>query len=93
MIALARSALALSAAAVAGFLVLQALTPMYAFLGSGIADTIFAVGYLAYSVVGALVVQQLRKEVELDAVRSDLLGAVGQTVRPAHASVWLRDRA
>lgn len=58
MIVLARSALALSAAAVAGFLVLQALTPMYAFLGSAIADTIFAIGYLAYSLVGALVVQR-----------------------------------
>lgn len=33
---------------------------------------------------------RLRNEVELDAVRADLLGAVGETVRPAHASVWLR---
>ncbi|MGH2377848.1 MAG: hypothetical protein ACRDGT_05175 [Candidatus Limnocylindria bacterium] len=58
MIALARAALALSAAAVAGFLVLQSLTPMYAFLGSAVADSIFALGYLAYSIVGALVVQR-----------------------------------
>jgi hypothetical protein len=35
-------------------------------------------------------VGRLRNEVELDAVRSDLLVAVGETVRPAHASVWLR---
>jgi len=34
---------------------------------------------------------RLRNEVELDAVRADLLGAVGETVRPAHASVWLRE--
>lgn len=33
---------------------------------------------------------RLRNEVELDAVRADLLGAVGDTVRPVHASVWLR---
>jgi hypothetical protein len=33
---------------------------------------------------------RLRNEVELDAVRADLLGAVGETVRPQHASVWLR---
>jgi hypothetical protein len=33
---------------------------------------------------------RLRNEVELDAVRADLLGAVGETVRPTHASVWLR---
>jgi hypothetical protein len=33
---------------------------------------------------------RLRNEVELDAVRADLLGAVAETVRPQHASVWLR---
>jgi hypothetical protein len=35
---------------------------------------------------------RLREEVELDAVRADLLGVVVETVRPAHASVWLRER-
>lgn len=54
----ARALLVASTAAVAGFLVLQAMTPEYAFLGSAVADTIFALGYLAYSVVGALVVQR-----------------------------------
>ena len=29
-------------------------------------------------------------EVDLDAVRAELLDAVGQTVQPVHASVWLR---
>jgi hypothetical protein len=33
---------------------------------------------------------QLRDEVDLDAVRGGLLDAVGETVQPAHASVWLR---
>ncbi|MGH2451963.1 MAG: hypothetical protein ACRDGE_11995 [Candidatus Limnocylindria bacterium] len=34
---------------------------------------------------------RLREQVDLDDVRADLLGAVHETVRPAHASVWLRE--
>ena len=37
--------------------------------------------------------EQLRDEVDLEAVRVHLLGAVAQTMSPAHASVWLRRRA
>ena len=35
---------------------------------------------------------ELAGEVALDAVRADLLEAVRETVQPAHASVWLRER-
>jgi hypothetical protein len=34
---------------------------------------------------------RLRDKVELDAVRADLLAVVHGTIRPVHASVWLRD--
>ena len=34
----------------------------------------------------------LRDEVDLDALRSQLLGAVSRTMAPAHASLWLRER-
>jgi hypothetical protein len=37
--------------------------------------------------------EQLRDEVDLDALRDDLLGAVERSMAPAHASVWLRSGA
>jgi hypothetical protein len=36
---------------------------------------------------------QVSDEVDLDTLRSDLLGAVAQTMFPAHVSLWLRDHS
>ena len=36
---------------------------------------------------------RLRDEVDLDALRGDLLEVVCETIQPTHASVWLRERA
>lgn len=47
-----------------------------------------------YSAARALDVlaRRLRSEVDVDAVRADILRVVYDTVRPMHASVWLRER-
>jgi hypothetical protein len=36
---------------------------------------------------------RLRDQVELESVRAELLSAVGETLQPSHASVWLRKAA
>jgi hypothetical protein len=40
-----------------------------------------------------LFADRLRDEVDLDALRRELLGAVRETMSPAHASLWLREPA
>lgn len=36
---------------------------------------------------------RMRDQVDIDAVRGEVLSVVGTTLQPAHASVWLRERA
>jgi hypothetical protein len=50
-----RATLVVSTIFVAAFFVLMRAVPSYTFLGSALADAIFALGYLAYSVVAALI--------------------------------------
>jgi hypothetical protein len=38
-------------------------------------------------------VSRLRNEVELDALRAELTGVVGETMQPAHVSLWLKETA
>lgn len=40
--------------------------------------------------IGRSVAARLRDEVDLHALERELVGAVRETVQPAHASVWLR---
>ena len=49
-------------------------------------------GYAVHGLFGEVraFADQLRDEVDLDALRDDLLGAVRQTMAPAHTSLWLR---
>jgi len=46
---------------------------------------------MARAAAGRRRADRRRGPVALDAVRTDLLDAVRDTVQPAHASVWLRD--
>ncbi len=43
--------------------------------------------------IGAAFSTGLREAVDLDSIRRELLGAVGQAVQPAHASLWIRPPA
>lgn len=36
---------------------------------------------------------RLREHIDLGALQGELIAAARETVQPAHASVWLRDRA
>jgi hypothetical protein len=69
-----RAGLVLAAIFIAAFFALMLAAPSYTFLGSAVADAVFALGYLAYAVVAALIlVRHPRQPVGL------LLAFVGVT--------------
>jgi hypothetical protein len=37
--------------------------------------------------------ERMSDEVSLDALRTDLLGSIQETMAPAHVSLWLRERS
>jgi hypothetical protein len=79
--------------AIAGstLLTVAAFQPLRRRIQAGIDRRFYRSRYDASRTLDAFT-SRMRDQVDIDAVRGEMLDVIGATVRPAHASVWLRER-